>query len=187
MVSSRLSLKASVVREQMFFTCNQGLVTPVMMTGMLGVQESALEAWDYPTVTLTRDTTVYHVIGSYDILGIVLHGHRISCHIIPCSPMNYPIWSYTLRILPIFCYSIFWYPMYCPTWLPYIMSYYFIPSYELSYMILYHHRLSLMVSSRLSLEASVVRENMFSTCNRGLVTKVMVTGRMGVQESALEE
>ena len=96
MVTSRLSLKTSVVREKMFFTCNQGLVTPVMMTGMLGVQESALEAWDYPTVTLTRDITIYYVIVSYDFLGIVLYGHRILCHMIAWPPMDYPIWCYII-------------------------------------------------------------------------------------------
>ena len=52
--------------------------------------------------------------------------------------------------------------MYCSTWLPFIMSYYLMPSYELSYVILYHPRLSLMVSSRLSLKASVVRENVLA-------------------------
>ena len=35
-----------------------------------------------------------------------------------------------------------------------------------------------MVSSRLSLGASVDRGEMFFTCNPGLVTEVMVTGRM---------
>ena len=51
-------------------------------------------------------------------------------------------------------------------------------SYELSNVILYHPRLSLMASSRLSLQANVVREEVFFTSNQGLVTKVMVTGRM---------
>ena len=70
--------------------------------------------------------------------------------------------------------------MYCPAWLPSVISYDLVLSYVLSVssdIILGESRLSLMVSSMLSLEASVVTEQMPFTCNQGLVTKVMVTGR----------
>ena len=96
MVISRLSLKVSVVRKTMFFNCNQGLVTKVMVTGRMVASRVSLGRIRLSQCDLKWGYHLYSVIVSHDSLSIVLHGYRILCHIISSSVMKYPVWSHII-------------------------------------------------------------------------------------------